>query len=94
MNTRDRVLADGACTALLVAAKRRGLLGLEQCWARFTPRQRQLVPPQFLHELRAEFSERSEKAETARAGTAAVVGRGVLMSRSALDDPLEREYQV
>lgn len=54
MNSRDQVMADGACCALLVAAKRRGLLGLEQAWARFTERQRALVPADFYQQLRRE----------------------------------------
>ncbi len=58
MSTRDRIAADGACCALLVAAKRRGLLGLEQAWARFSPKQRQLVPPAFLEQLRREAAQR------------------------------------
>ncbi|MGE3771482.1 MAG: hypothetical protein AB7I32_01045 [Gammaproteobacteria bacterium] len=60
MNTRDRTLQDGACVALLVAARRRGLAGLEQAWARFSDRQRQLVPAAFLDELRREFSVRTD----------------------------------
>lgn len=52
--TADQQLQDGACCALLIAAKRRGLPGLEQCWARFTDRQRALVPVEFLEQLRAE----------------------------------------
>lgn len=54
MSTRDHTLQAGACAALEIAAKRRGLLGLEQCWARFTPKQRQLVSAAFLDELRRE----------------------------------------
>lgn len=54
MNTRDRTLQDGACTVLLIAAKRRGLLGLEQAYDRLSERQRQLVPAAFLDQLRAE----------------------------------------
>lgn len=52
--TADHVLAEGACAALEIAAKRRGLLGLEQCWARFTPKQRAAVPAEYLEQLRAE----------------------------------------
>lgn len=54
MSQRDQVLADGACAALEIAAKRRGLLGLEQCWARFTPKQRAAVPAAYLEQLRRE----------------------------------------
>jgi len=59
MKRADRTLADGACCALLVAMKRRGLQGLEQCWARFTERQRQLVPAAYLEQLRAECAKES-----------------------------------
>lgn len=52
--TADHSLQQGACAALEIAAKRRGLLGLEEAWARFTERQRALVPAQYLDELRAE----------------------------------------
>ncbi len=54
MKTSDRLLQAGACAALEVAARRRGLLGLEQCWARFTPKQRAAVPAAYLEELRRE----------------------------------------
>lgn len=64
MNARDRIAADGACTVLLVAAKRRGLLGLEQCWARFTERQRALVPANFLEQLRREAAKEIDQWQT------------------------------
>lgn len=53
MNPHDRVLRDGACCALELAA-RRGPEALEKAWARFTPRRRALLPGDFISTLRRE----------------------------------------
>jgi hypothetical protein len=55
MTTPDRVLRDGVCAALELAAKR-GATDLESAWQRFTPRQRALVPAGFIDALREETS--------------------------------------
>lgn len=64
MNNRYRhmtvikTIQQGACCALELAAKR-GPVELELAWQRFTPRQRELVPPAFIDTLRAEAGMRA-----------------------------------
>lgn len=53
MTTHDRVLRDGACAALELAA-RGGSVALEKAWSRFTPHRRALLPAGFIATLRRE----------------------------------------
>ncbi len=53
MNTSDRVIRDGACAVLELAA-RRGPAALEAAWWRFKPKQRALVRVEFIQTLRCE----------------------------------------
>ena len=59
MNASDQVLRDGACCAMELAA-RRGSVALEKAWSRFSPRQRALVPLEFISALRLEAAQRAE----------------------------------
>lgn len=54
MNRHDQLLRDSAAAVLEVAMRRGGLPALEIALARFTERQRQLLPPDFLDTLRRE----------------------------------------
>ena len=56
MNPRDKLLRDGACACLAVAA-RRGSVALEKALSGFTATQRELVPDGFIQQLRVEAAQ-------------------------------------
>lgn len=62
MNNQDQILRQGACAALELAA-RRSPAALETAWRRFTPKQRSLVPVDFIEALRAEAQDKTEVAQ-------------------------------
>ena len=56
--TAAKNLQQGACAALEIAAKH-GTASLEKALQRLTPRQRELVPVDFINQLRHEAAQRA-----------------------------------
>ena len=59
MSTRDLALKQGTCAGLELRA-RRGPAALEKAIAGFTKRQRELVPVEFVTQLRLEAAQRAD----------------------------------